>query len=125
MTLSPNRAWRRTALAAALLAGTTIGGLAIGHAANDTQPVNPPAATMMPRTLPDFTDLVTKVKPAVVSITTKMRATAAAAEEVPLPFPFGQTQPEGRRARMMEARGSGFIIDANGTVITNNHVVKD
>jgi len=42
-----------------------------------------------------------------------------------MPFPFGQMQPEGRRARVVEARGSGFIIDANGTIITNNHVVKD
>jgi serine protease Do len=25
----------------------------------------------------------------------------------------------------VEARGSGFIIDANGTIVTNNHVVKD
>ena len=24
----------------------------------------------------------------------------------------------------MEARGSGFIIDASGTIVTNNHVVK-
>src|SRR4051795_10726227 len=112
MTPSPSRTWRRTALVAALLASTTIGGLAVGHAANDTQPVNPPAATMMPHTLPDFTDLVTKVKPAVVSITTKMRPAQVAADEGPMPFPFGQMQPEGRRARLVEARGSGFIIDA-------------
>ena len=25
----------------------------------------------------------------------------------------------------VEARGSGFIINANGTIVTNNHVVKD
>ena len=25
----------------------------------------------------------------------------------------------------MEARGSGFIVDANGTIVTNNHVVKN
>ena len=39
------------------------------------QPVNPPG-TGMARTVPDFTDLVARVKPAVVSITTKMTAVA-------------------------------------------------
>jgi serine protease Do len=29
-----------------------------------------------------------------------------------------------QRSHPIEARGSGFIIDANGTIVTNNHVVK-
>ena len=39
-------------------------------------------------------------------------------------FPFGgqQTRPE---MHAVEARGSGFIINANGTIVTNNHVIKD
>ena len=32
---------------------------------------------------------------------------------------------DGPQAHAVEARGSGFIIDANGTIVTNNHVVKD
>ena len=31
----------------------------------------------------------------------------------------------GREQRGAEARGSGFIVDANGTVVTNNHVVRN
>jgi serine protease Do len=127
---------RRTALAAALLAGTTLGGFATSSAlaADQGTPVNPPGAQLQPQTLPDFTALVSKVKPAVVSITTKLRPQEAAEEDgedqqqgMPqLPFPFNQMIPNGpqQRPRAVEARGSGFIINANGTIVTNNHVVK-
>jgi serine protease Do len=70
---------RRAALAATLLAGTSLGGYAIGHSAwaDSVTPVNPPGAQILPQTLPDFTALVTKVKPAVVSIT-NMRSSRTA-----------------------------------------------
>ena len=127
---------RQAALAATLLAGTALGGFAFGPAARAeaAAPVNPPGAQVQPQTLPDFTSLVTQVKPAVVSITNKLRATPAALEQdqdgpqqMPqLPFPFNQMIPNGgqQQERAVEARGSGFIIDANGTIVTNNHVVK-
>ena len=75
--------------------------------------------------MPDFADLADKVRPAVVSITSKMDVEPAA-EEDSLPMPFGRhgMAPHGRAGRM-EARGSGFIIDADGTVVTNNHVVRN
>jgi serine protease Do len=125
---------RRAALAATLLAGTSLGGYAIGHSAwaDSVTPVNPPGAQILPQTLPDFTALVTKVKPAVVSITNKLTATASMNEEQQdgqtqqLPFPFNQMIPNGgqQQEHAVEARGSGFIISANGYVVTNNHVVK-
>jgi len=119
--------WRRTALAAVLLAGTALGGFAVGHtgfaapeAAAPGTPVNPPGSTVTNRALPDFTDLVTQVKPAVVSITTKFQAAAGEDEHAQMPFPRQFPFPGmGPQARSVEARGSGFIVDANGTIITN------
>ena len=137
--------WRRATLAAVLLAGTALGGFAVGHAAptpavgsqpsstaaeSTGAPVNPPGANVAPHTLPDFTQLVSQVKPAVVSITTKLGADASDQEGQmqggpQLPFPFNQMIPQQPQMHAIEARGSGFIIDANGTIVTNNHVVKD
>ena len=119
MTSQPNptnqpRIWRRTALAAVLLAGTALGGCTIGHAAPTpamgSQPpavgsapsspaaeatgtaVNPPGAITPQATLPNFTHLVEQVKPAVVSITNKLRNPEAMdhdqqAQTPQLPFP--------------------------------------
>jgi serine protease Do len=124
---------RRTALAAVLLAGTALGGFAAGQVsiaapeAAPGTPVNPPGGGMTGHTLPDFTDLVTQVKPAVISITSRLQSTAGGEEDQPqLPFPFRQFPFGGMGPQMhaIEARGSGFIIDANGTIVTNNHVVK-
>ena len=115
----------RGALFAGLLGTTALVGFAAGHTGMAQTTVQPapiqPAAPAQP--LADFSGLVAQVKPAVVSITSELSPEAAADEEGGgTQSPFGMMQPQ--RPQHVEARGSGFIIDPNGTVVTNNHVVK-
>ncbi len=129
----------RNAFVALLLAGTALGGYAAGHiswadeAPATTSATQAPSGAILPAAtqtlLPDFSNLVTQVRPAVVSITTKLREMPADDEGGAPSFPgmphFGEGRGGEGHAHGVEARGSGFIIDANGTVVTNNHVVKD
>jgi serine protease Do len=122
----------RGAFAAALLAATALGGFAAGHVvwaapestANPTAtPITPAAPAQM---LPDFTALVARVSPAVVTIASKLDVQQTS--EQGSPFPFGFQTPFGmqrERPHAVEARGSGFLIDADGTIVTNNHVVNN
>ena len=112
----------RAGLMAVLLAGSALGGAASYQAHAQVAgaapgPIQPPAVA---NPLPDFSDLAAKVSPAVVSVTVRERATAEGAENVPEAL-RGMVQGAPRRTQM--ARGSGFIIDADGTIVTNNHVV--
>lgn len=124
---------RRAALPA-LLAATMLASPMVSAWAQDAQPK---AGAIEPgriaNPLPDFQALVRQVKPAVVSITSKIQEDEGQGfggggnpfgNQFPFPFPFQFQQPRGG-GRTVEARGSGFIIDPAGTVVTNNHVVKN
>ena len=89
----------------------------------------------------DFTNLVKRVTPAVVSITVHLKLDQTADDSdgdnnsgngappgfpqlpgFPPGFPFGAAPAQ---PQAVEAKGAGSIINSNGTIVTNNHVVKD
>ncbi|HEY1858629.1 Do family serine endopeptidase [Acidocella sp.] len=134
---------RSTAITLALLGATALCSATAGTAfAADTPALNETAAVQGSFTpVGDFTNLVKRVTPAVVSIDVHLKLDQAADASddngdsgngappgfpqlpgFPPGFPFGgaPAQPQA-----VEAKGSGFIINSSGIVVTNNHVVKD
>lgn len=75
-------------------------------------PINPtwtvPPAANQTLLLPSIADVVAQVKPSVVAITTEV-----------------VTRDIFNRPFTQEGAGSGWILDGNGIIVTNNHVVKD
>ena len=72
-----------------------------------------------------FADLTAQLQPAVVNISTRQRITVNANPFAGTPFAdlFGNQQgaPTTREAQSL---GSGFVISADGYVVTNNHVIQ-
>ena len=103
-----------------------------------------PAAIAAPQAVQDFSDLAAKVTPAVVNVAVTMKAGANDSEDVRMSGPqdkqmeefmkrfaerFGQPgqpgKPQGKQRPEHKGQGvgTGFIVDAKGTIVTNYHVV--
>ena len=85
----------------------------------------PPNPAVMP--VASYADIVSKVAPAVITIHSQMRV------RQPQQFPFmedpffrrffGERQAQPPAEQQRQGLGSGVIIDANGYILTNHHVV--
>jgi Do/DeqQ family serine protease len=82
-----------------------------------------PAAKSLPPTvvMQSFADSVARAAPAVVNIYTA-RVVTERTQATPLNQLFGDYWPSYRR-RIERSLGSGVIVDAKGTIVTNQHVI--
>ncbi|MXO70175.1 Do family serine endopeptidase [Altererythrobacter buctensis] len=84
-------------------------------------------AAPVPGAPASFADLTEALMPAVVNISTRQQVTVAQQNPfagTPFADMFGNRGGGGAQTRQAQSLGSGFLISADGYVVTNNHVIN-
>src|SRR5262245_6256189 len=86
-------------------------------------------ATLAAPAIASFADVAERLNPAVVNIDAVSRATARPSRRFGMELPdgpemFGRPS-ERQRQGPRRCAGTGFIIDAQGLILTNHHVIED
>jgi len=104
-------------------------GFRLSTTSNPNATNSPSTTTSNPAVMPvsSYADVVTKVAPAVVTVHSSQRV------RQPQQYPFmddpffrqffGNPQSQQPTERLRQGLGSGVIIDANGYIVTNHHVI--
>jgi serine peptidase DegS len=90
--------------------------------ASSTAPTNLQAAQAVPRAVNSYAEAVERAAPAVVNIYTA-RVVNEQLRPNPIEELFGEVRPRVRQ-RLEQSLGSGVIVDEEGHVITNHHVIE-
>jgi serine protease Do len=110
----------------ALSAGCRTGLLGGEDAPVPAQPAAPPPPVVVDGVRTSYADVVERTSPAVVRIEAEQKGRSQSQTQFQMPFGddlFRQGPNQGR-PQIERGVGSGVIVSADGTILTNNHVVE-